>query len=294
MFSPSIKKTISENLNKKFSIQGNDLKISPIGGGSINKTYRLIYSDHTFFCKLNSATEHPNLFQKERNGLELIQKQAIIKVPEVIDCFEMDEHQVLILEWIQEGERTEKFWKLFGEQLAGLHQVSHNYFGLEEDNYMGSVAQNNHPTGNWIDFFILQRVTPLIQQCFNKKILDARQQNQFVQLFKKLEGIFEKEVTPSLLHGDLWSGNFMCNEEHEVVLIDPAVYFGHSSVDMGMTSLFGGFHSSFYESYAYHFQLPANYMEQWQVCNLYPLLIHLLLFGKSYLPRIESILNKFC
>jgi protein-ribulosamine 3-kinase len=111
-------------------------------------------------------------------------------------------------------------------------------------------------------------------------------------LYDKLPEIFPPEPS-SLLHGDLWSGNFLCNEQSEPVLIDPAVYFGHRSVDLGMTTLFGGFDKSFYDAYAYWGTLPENYHEQWEVCNLYPLLIHLNLFGTGYLSSIAATLRRF-
>jgi fructosamine-3-kinase len=94
-----------------------------------------------------------------------------------------------------------------------------------------------------------------------------------------------------LVHGDLWSGNFICDENHDPVLIDPAVYYGIAAVDLGMTTLFGGFSKEFYEAYAYHAPFPSNYEEQWRIAKLYPLLIHLILFGKSYLGEIEEILE---
>lgn len=264
-----------------------------VGGGSINQTYRLDFLNQHVFCKINSASKFPQLFQKEQRGLALIQKQKVIKVPGVIDCFETDGYQVLLMDFIQQGERTEQFWKNFGEQLAALHAISGDHFGLDEDNYMGSVKQDNQYCNDWISFFINQRLHPLAVKCFDKKLLSPAQQKSFERLYKFLPDIFEKDQKPSLVHGDLWSGNFMCNEKAEPILIDPAVYYGHPSVDLAMTTLFGGFRSAFYDAYHYHAALPENYETQWQVCNLYPLLIHLYLFGKNYLPQIEQTLHKF-
>ncbi len=269
------------------------LKFQAVGGGSINQTCRLVFSDHSVFCKINSASKFPHLFQKEANGLNLIRKQNVIKTPGVIDCFEQDHSQILLLEWIDTGERTEVFWKSFGEQLAALHQVSNGYFGLDEENYMGSVPQTNQPSADWIPFFVDQRLRPLLLKCADKKLLTTRHQQQFENLYQHLPGIFDSESKPALVHGDLWSGNYMCGPASQPFLIDPAVYFGHPSVDLGMTTLFGGFRSSFYEAYQYHAAFPYNYKEQWKVCNLYPLLIHLYLFGRSYLPQIEQTLSKF-
>ncbi|HKB43117.1 MAG TPA: fructosamine kinase family protein, partial [Chitinophagaceae bacterium] len=165
-------------------------------------------------------------------------------------------------------------------------------FGFAEDNYMGALPQMNTQKENWIDFFIHCRLQPQIKLAVEKKLIRAKHIATFENLYSKLLFIFNDENS-SLLHGDLWAGNFMCNENSQTVLIDPAVYFGHRSMDLAMTTLFGGFDKLFYESYNYYFPFPHNYDEQWEICNLYPLLIHLNLFGSSYLGQIESILRKF-
>lgn len=268
------------------------LDIKSIGGGCINQTYRIATPDRYFFCKVNSASKFPHLFDREKNGLLLIAKQNLIKTPEVINHTIASGQQILVLEWIEEGERNKQFWKSFGEELAALHRVSNEYFGLEEDNFMGSVLQSNQFQKSWIDFFIQQRIEPLLHRCMDKGLLHPKHLQQFEILFKHLPKIFNEEK-PSLVHGDLWSGNFMCTKANKAVLIDPAVYFGHRSVDLAMTTLFGGFDQIFYEAYHHHFPFPNNYRQQWQVANLYPLLIHLFLFGKSYLPEIEGTLKNY-
>jgi fructosamine-3-kinase len=293
MLLASVQSSLHEKLNELFPAITDKIHFGSVGGGCINETYRIDFGEHRFFCKINSAVKFPHLFEKEANGLKLIAKQNIIKVPGVIGCYETNGQQILLLDWINEGPRTENFWKKFGEQLAALHNVSGEYFGLNEDNYMGSVPQSNQPSYNWVDFFIHQRLIPLVNECLLQKLLSSKHLSQFENLFKQLPSIFYNEEKPSLLHGDLWSGNFMCNENAEPVLIDTAVYFGHPSVDLGMTTLFGGFRSAFYEAYNYHSPFPLNCEEQWEVCNLYPLLIHLLLFGQSYLSQIERIVSRY-
>jgi fructosamine-3-kinase len=265
-------------------------EIQTISGGCINETYKVKTSKRTFLCKTNSASKFPQLFQKEKHGLELLARQKIIRVPNVIICNEADDRQILILEWIEESHKTNGFWKTFGKQLAALHQTTNDKFGMEQDNYMGSVVQLNSAHVNWVDFFITQRLQPLIKLC--QHYLTLKHYHHFENLYKRLPAILNEEK-PSLLHGDLWSGNFMCDNTGTPVLIDPAIYFGHRSMDLAMTTLFGGFHSQFYESYHYHYSLPSNYQEQWKVCNLYPLLIHLYLFGRSYLFQIEQTLEEF-
>lgn len=289
--SPALQTAIQQKLSAHFPA-AQKINFFSVGGGSINDTYRLFFGDQTVFCKINSATKFPQLFNKEKAGLALLGQGGIMKVPSVLDFFEFENQQILLIEWITEGERTENFWKLFGEQLAALHQQSASYFGLDEHNYMGSVPQMNHQQQSWVSFFREVRLQPMVRLCADKGKLSTSHQQAFEKLYKQLANVFEDE-DPSLLHGDLWSGNFMCNENNQPVLIDPAVYYGHRSMDLAMTTLFGGFRKPFYEAYHYHHPLPSNYKEQWAVCNLYPLLIHLYLFGSGYLPQIENTLQQF-
>jgi protein-ribulosamine 3-kinase len=289
----SIQKYLSRFLPEKLKLQIFSLQFHVVGGGSINDTYQVkINNNIKFFLKLNSVTKYPALFEKEKDGLEFIKNKKIIRTPLVITCDVVEDHQILLLEWIEDGLKTEQFWKQFGELLASLHQITHGYFGFEEDNYMGALPQVNTQKENWIDFFIHCRLSPQIKLAEEKKLLREKHITAFENLYSRLTSIFNDEK-PVLLHGDLWSGNFMCNENFQPVLIDPAVYFGHRSMDLAMTTLFGGFDKFFYESYNYHFPFPDNYPEQWEICNLYPLLIHLNLFGSGYLGQIENTLRKF-
>jgi fructosamine-3-kinase len=269
------------------------LHYQPISGGSINDAFKLNDGRYQFFCKINSATKFPHLFAREVRGLQYLQQHSGIRVPKVILCFEEEEQQVLVLEWINEGERKEAFWENFGKSLAAMHKCCAPEFGFNEDNYMGSVPQSNRPAGNWVTFFKEQRLEPLVKKCTEKSLLSSSQHQLFCRLYQHLPDIFPLEINPSLQHGDLWSGNFMCDDKGQPVLIDPAIYFGHPSVDLGMTTLFGGFNPIFYKAYQYHAPFPPNYREQWEVANLYPLLVHLYLFGNSYLHQIIQTLKKF-
>ncbi|HEU0064913.1 MAG TPA: fructosamine kinase family protein [Flavisolibacter sp.] len=270
-----------------------NLSFQPVGGGSINTTLNVKLRDKYCFCKVNSVKDFPMLFSYEQLGLETLGKHSIFKVPEIYDCFEEEDFQILLMEWIDPGERTPRFWQSFGQQLARLHSVSNTHFGLHHNNYMGSVPQLNSFSTNWNEFFSNQRLVPLIDKCLPNNLLSSKNVKQFEKLINYLPEIFGNHTAPSLLHGDLWSGNFICDKHSTPVLIDPAVYYGHPSVDLGMTTLFGGFSSDFYEAYQSVTPFPKNYEEQWAICNLYPLLIHLLLFGKSYLHAIESNLEKY-
>jgi protein-ribulosamine 3-kinase len=286
-----------KNLVNKFpGLEGlpvSSINLSGIGCGSINNTNRLLVNQKfAFFLKTNKAAKFPGLFEKEKQGLEFLSSQKIIAVPTILFCGTYEDDQLLVLEWIEQGLKTDSFWKKFGEQLANLHHCSHTHFGFEHNNYMGALPQQNQPTDSWVEFFIRHRLVPQIEMALANHLLSKKEADAFESLYKKLDTIFNTEK-PSLLHGDLWSGNFMCNENSVPVLIDPAVYFGHRSIDLAMTTLFGGFDKTFYASYHHHYPLPPNYQEQWDICNLYPLLIHLNLFGQSYLHDIKMTLQKY-
>jgi|SRR5579871_5297462 len=297
---PSVNLSSLQNiLSQKLNTQISSVQLIPIGGGSINKTYKIIINkNHFFFCKINSAKKFPSLFIKEKNGLELLAMQNIIRTPKIIACAEFENDQILILEWIEQGLKTKLFWQNFGKQLAALHQISSSNrdrqtkFGLKENNYMGALHQSNTFSDNWIDFFIHQRLQPQIKLAIDNRLLSKQHISHFEKLYLKLPEIFPVEK-PSLLHGDLWSGNFLADEKEQPALVDPAIYFGHRSMDLAMTTLFGGFDQSFYESYHYYFHFPDNYKLQWEICNLYPLLIHLNLFGSGYLHDIVSTIHRY-
>ncbi len=266
--------------------------VQNLGGGSINQSFKLEAGHKTFFCKINSATKFPQLILKEKNGLEALASAGPLRSPGIIGQGEEGEWQYLILEYIEEGIRTSLFWEDFGRQLAAQHRHCSTRYGWEEDNYMGSVPQSNQYSADWTDFFMLQRLQPMVKRCYDHQLLEPRHLLAFDKLYRSLSAIFNNEPA-SLLHGDLWSGNFICDERSAPVLIDPAVYYGHRSMDLGMTRLFDGFDPLFYQSYNEQFPLPLGFEEQCEVCNLYPLLIHLFLFGGSYLYLIEDRLSPF-
>lgn len=294
MLPQSLYQHICEVLSLQLGQKVDSFLVTSIGGGSINQTLQLKLPDNQFFfCKINNAHRFPQLFLKEKTGLEIIRKTGTIQVPKVIAYSVFDNNQILILEWIESGLKGERFFRRFGEQLAHLHQCRGMQFGLDHDNYMGSVPQENSTHNKWSHFFIQNRLQPMVKRCFDKGLLTPSDLQNFEKLELLLLQLFSGEQAPVLLHGDLWSGNNMCNAAGNPVLIDPAVYYGHPAADLGMTTLFGGFDVAFYKSYQYHSSLPANHQVQWEICNLYPLLIHLYLFGTGYLGSIRQTLKAF-
>jgi fructosamine-3-kinase len=304
----SISSILTEVLARSAGVQiAGPLEIRAVGGGSINDAYHLSTNQQQhWFCKINEAHLFPDLFVLERQSLALLEATDTVRVPKVVACEVVAGKQVLILEWIGEGLKSDTFWTTFGRQLAQLHRVTGAYFGSNahsssidpsssmapRNNYMGSLPQSNKSTPDWVEFFRDQRLQPQLKMAVDRGHFGTGEVRKFDGLYKVLDALFEKEP-PALLHGDLWSGNFLCDGKEQPVLIDPAVYYGHRCMDLAMTTLFGGFERPFYEAYAWHFPFPSNYRQQWDICNLYPLLIHLNLFGNSYKGNILNTIQRF-
>lgn len=268
------------------------LTSSGVGGGSINLAYRLETTAGLFFVKINDAFRYPEMFPKEAMGLKTLFDTNEIPVPEVIGTGQNGDQAFLVLKFIESASKRVKFWEDFGQRLAALHKHSMPKFGLSHDNYIGSLYQSNKEHDSWDTFFIEERLKPQTEMAFSSGRIDREDLKAFELFEKRLNEIFPNEP-PALLHGDLWNGNFMVNEKGNAVLIDPAVYYGHREMDLGMSQLFGGFHPQFYEAYNETYPLQTEWQQRLDYCNLYPLLVHVNLFGRSYLGEIKSILRSF-
>lgn len=265
--------------------------INPQGGESINESFKIETSSGNFFLKRNDRLLYPNMFVKEAEGLNLLKQNCTIHIPDVISVGEYENYQFLILRFIDKGLAGKTFWEDFGNGLAQLHKHSQTEFGLTQNNYIGSLPQQNKPQKDWTTFFIQERLQPMVAYALTHKKLSHAHYDRFQLLYKKIENFFPEEK-PSLLHGDLWNGNFMANADGHPVIFDPAVYYGHREMDIAMTKLFGGFHEKFYSSYHETYPLNDGWEERIKICNLYPLLVHVNLFGGSYKSEVETILNQ--
>ena len=280
--------TILSEKNRNITIKN----IYSVGGGCINQSAKIETNQGLFFAKWNHAKKYPRMFETEAMGLNILADTNKIKIPEVISQKTIGETDFLILEFIENGSPSKNFWNDFGKSLAKIHKHTAEKFGLNHDNYIGSLPQSNKQHASWSEFFILERLEPQIKLAKDERKINHTAIKQFSNLFNRLEKIFPIEK-PSLLHGDLWSGNYLIGSKGEPSIIDPAVYFGHREMDIGMTKLFGGFSPAFYESYNEEFPLEKNWQERTDTCNLYPLMVHVNLFGRSYVMQVESILRKF-
>ena len=267
------------------------LSISKLSGGDINQVFKITCLQGTYVVKYNSLLKFPGMFSKEANGLRMLQKGGI-KTPSVIDHFEQMDDQFLVLEYVEQENYEVNFWVNFANDLAVLHQKSHVSFGLDEQNFIGSLPQLNEQKSNWEEFFVLNRLKPLVKMAFDQKLLTKNHLDDFDSFYLVLPELLPTEP-PSLLHGDLWSGNLLCGAEQQAVFIDPAVYYGHREVDIAMTRMFGGFDPVYLDHYHERFPLEKGWEERIPIHNLYPNLVHLILFGKSYLSGIERVVQKY-
>ena len=287
-FKEELEKQLSEKFSRSLIIQN----IKPVSGGCINNTIRLETNLKTFFLKINSAKKFPGMFETEAKGLQLLAKANEIKIPAVILSGEYDDISYLIFEWIEQGKRRKDFFEDFGRKLARVHKHTGKYFGLDHNNYIGSLPQSNQQSENGIDFFIEQRLLKQIDLAVANNAISNSTIEQFDNLFKKLPEIIPNE-TPALLHGDLWSGNYMTDENGAACIIDPAVYYGYREADIAMTKLFGGYDSEFYDAYNEELPLQNGWQERLDIFNLYPLMVHVNLFGGGYMQQVKQVLGKY-
>ena len=266
-------------LNTTITVNGE----SSIVGGCINNAIKINTNKGDFFVKWNTNSK-ANMFQSEYNGLKVLKDTNTIRIPNVL-CFDDD---FLILEFIPPSNPNNAFWEVFGQKLALMHKQTHSKFGLDFDNYIGSLYQDNTQNKNWTEFFIQNRLQAQLSiGNFSGTLL-----SDFDKLFQKLPNLFPNEK-PALLHGDLWSGNFLAKNGDTPMLIDPAIYYGNREMDIAISKLFGGFNSDFYFAYNESHPLENGWEERIQICNLYPLLVHVNLFGGAYINQVKNILSYY-
>lgn len=286
---PFAKEVLSDFLHR----EPHDLSIVVQGGGCINQVVRINTSEGPFFLKWNHR-EALDQFQKEASGLDLLRETGTIDIPEVLSVGTCRNRAFILLEFIESHRTSNQFWQNFGQQLAELHHslAANAQYGLAYDNYIGRLPQNNSFTSNWVDFFISQRLEVQVKLALGQGLFTPQFLDRFRRLYDLLPAMLPNEP-PSLLHGDLWSGNFISGTDDKVILIDPAVYYGHREAELSFTHLFGGFDSRFYQSYFDSWPVEPGFEERIDIYNLYPLLVHLNLFGSSYFSQIELVIRRY-
>lgn len=277
-------------LFNSFGWRDSNLKVERLEGGCISNAIKLTAKNKSYFLKWKNGSL--DMFEKEFFGLRLLEKLGKLKIPETYCVGELDEKGYLLMEYIDQGPANRAYWERLGNGLAQLHKITNTDYGLGHDNYIGSLCQHNRQGKTWSEFFINQRLIPQIELAHSKGLIDSRTLKLFETIYLKIPQLIPEEK-PALLHGDLWSGNIHCGPNSEPYLIDPAVYYGHREAELAFTKLFSGFDYLFYENYENSFPLTLGHQSRTDLFNLYPLLVHLNLFGSSYLSSILSTLKNY-
>ena len=276
----------------------------PVHGGDINEAYCISLSDGTaVFMKCNTLA-NLSFFEAEAKGLDALRETNTIGVPKPL-AVGTDKGQrisFLLMEYLDSAARLSRYWETFGRELAALHQADCSAFvsadggndlefGFVSDNYIGASPQKNTPKENWITFFRDCRLLPQIRMA--ERYLDSGMRNQCTKLLDHLDSYLTEPDFPSLIHGDLWSGNAICGPNGKAWILDPAVYVGHYEAELAMTELFGSNPDSFYTAYHEVNRIDSGYRDRRDLYNLYHMLNHLNLFGGSYRSSVQRILNRY-
>ena len=278
---------------------GNSVAITEtdrLSGGDINKAYGLtLNTGDKIFMKAN-AKSNAAFFTAEAAGLSAIASTKAISTPKII-CTGTDDgedvgYSFLVLEFIKSSGKIKTYWETFAQELAAMHRADvGKEFGFSQDNFIGARPQQNTLASSWISFFRDQRLAPQFKAA--DSYFTPADREKITKLLDNMDRFLIEPEQPSLLHGDLWSGNVMCGSDGKAMLIDPACYVGHHEADLAMTELFGGFPQSFYDVYKEAFPLQPGYEERRDLYNLYQLLNHLNLFGPTYLEPVLSIVGEY-
>jgi fructosamine-3-kinase len=273
-------------------LTGSTLRLAPsmrVHGGCISEAYRWESDKGSVFVKVAPASSL-DVFKAEAAGLEELRTAAAVRVPKVLAMGVADSDAFLALEWIEFGTSSAAAQRLLGERLARQHRVTSNVFGWHRPNTIGSTPQINEPSCDWPQFFGDHRLGFQLDLAAQNGYSGALQQ-EGAKLLERIGSFFEGyRPQPSLLHGDLWGGNWATDIHGEPVLFDPAVYYGDREADLAMTRLFGGFGSGFYAAYEAAWPLAPGAPARVKLYNLYHVLNHLNLFGAGYLPQAESLI----
>ena len=278
---------------------GNSVAITQtdrLSGGDINKAYALtLNTGDKIFMKAN-AKSNAAFFTAEAAGLTAIAATKAISTPKII-CTGTDDgedvgYSFLLLEYIKSSGKIKTYWETFARELAAMHKADvGKEFGFSQDNFIGARPQQNTKSSSWISFFRDQRLSPQFKAA--DSYFTPADRSKITKLLDNLDRFLVEPEQPSLLHGDLWSGNLMCGSDGKAMLIDPACYVGHREADLAMTEFFGGFPQSFYDAYKEAFPLQPGYEERRDLYNLYQLLNHLNLFGPTYLEPVLTITGEY-
>lgn len=280
-----IAQAITKATGKEFIV----VDLRGVGGGCINQGYRVKGKNTEYFVKLNQSSL-VEMFIAEALGLKQMYATQTLAIPQPICWGRAGDRSYIVLEWFDLAGGSKDSWHEMGCQLAAMHRKgTADSFGWEMNNTIGSTPQINTQMDNWADFFAERRIGYQLK-------LAQRNGGNFPNRSRIVDAIrsrlCDRNPTPSLLHGDLWSGNAAIRADGAPVILDPATYYGDREADLAMTELFGGFPSAFYQGYNDTWQLDSGYEERKSIYNLYHVLNHFNLFGGGYGSQAKRIIDR--
>lgn len=277
------------------ALREHDIKVSdkdmprPVHGGDISAAWQVKAADQPVFLKTGPSSAY-DMFLAEAEGLKELALADAVRVPMVLGCVRSNSECMLALEWIDFDLPGKDTAAKLGEQLTKQHRLTREQFGWHRDNTIGATPQLNPWRDDWIEFFRDQRLGFQLQLAAEKGHTGELQQ-EGDRLLSNI-GQYFNDYWPeaSLLHGDLWGGNW-ASAKGQPVIFDPAVYYGDRESDLAMTMLFGGFPADFYRAYESSWPLAPGSDQRMELYKLYHVLNHLNLFGRSYYGRALSLIR---
>jgi len=255
-----------------------------VGGGEINHTARVeLDGGRQAFLKWSDEPIAPALFHAEERGLGVLRSAVGNHVPKTIDRGD----NWLLLAWVEPAPWSPLAWERLGRVIAALHGFSQQRFGLDHDNFIGRLPQDNGLSHAWPQFWLESRIEPMLRQARKLGVLDASAAAE-VERAAAVVGALVPEEPARLVHGDLWSGNVLADADEQVWLVDPAVSYSHRETDLAFMRLFGGFDERAWAAYGELLPIADGFEERCAGIQLYPLLVHALHFGGEYVQRVRS------
>ncbi|HVY28271.1 MAG TPA: fructosamine kinase family protein [Polyangiaceae bacterium] len=279
----------------RYALGANIKSLRRLSGGDINDAFEVeLSSGVNVFLKTNDSAP-ASMFPAEACGLEWLREASALRIPEVlaVSSGRDDEPKFLVLELLTPGQQGRDFEQRLGRGLARLHRFGASRFGFESDNFIGSLPQRNHAHASWSEFFWHERLEPQLKLAIASGRASARMRQGFEKLAARLSQLVGMSEPPSRLHGDLWGGNLHVDDTGAPCLIDPAVYGGHREVDLAMMRLFGGFGEDVFRAYQDEWPLAPGHAERIGLYQLYPLMVHVNLFGGGYAESVERSLARY-
>jgi fructosamine-3-kinase len=271
--------------------------IDHVSGGDINEALYIKTGDCDYFVKSHKKMTS-DFFTIEKESLEFIHLEAKIGTPETYGVFTVDtkdgKRSGLVMQWIASEARKNDCQERLANCIANLHRVTHTAFGYNKHTYIGTILQHNDWNENWCEFYASKRLLPQTELAVKSGKMPLKRRRMMDHLITRLhQWIPTTSVTPRLLHGDLWSGNWLSDSENKIYLIDPSILFGHREMEIAYTELFGGFNELFYSAYTEQLPLDQEYHSRKPLYQLFYLLVHLNTFGERYGAQIDDILNHY-